>query len=192
MSTPGEKLFRHLSKQPQLNEEEALTLHSRWQFQRRLRRGDYLSAPDKTEQHVWFIAEGVVRIYYPTDAEEVCVGFGYEGNVLNSFPSYFRQKPSVFPIQALAPTIALGISRADFEQLRAQMPGVARFWGDILAWAAIGIIEREAEIATTTPEQRYHNLLERAPHLFQLVPLKYIASYLRIQPETLSRVRAGK
>jgi CRP-like cAMP-binding protein len=190
MITPGEKLFSFLSKQPQLTQEAALHLHEHWRTQRRLRRGDFLCALGKTEQHVWFVAEGVLRLYYPVEEEEVCVGFAYENNVLSSFPSYIRQQPSTFSIQALTDCTVLGISRSDFQQARERWPGVALFWGDLLAFALVGTIEREIEIATTTPEARYHNLLARAPHLFQLVPLKYIASYLRIKPETLSRVRA--
>jgi hypothetical protein len=47
-------------------------------------------------------------------------------------------------------------------------------------------------VHTSTPEQRYARLLERSPHIFQLAPLKYIASYLRIAPETLSRLRSKR
>lgn len=188
MSKPGEQLFQFLSNQPQLSPDEVQALYGHWQFRRQMRRNEFLYAPGKTEQHLWFVAEGVLRIYYPADTEELCVGFAYENNVVSAFPSYLRQQPSEFCLQALTPAVALGIARTDFEQCRRQMPGVARFWGDLLGWAAVGLIEREVEIATTTPEQRYRNLFERAPYLFQLVPLKYIASYLRIQPETLSRV----
>lgn len=189
MSEPGELLFDFLSRQSQLSREEALWLHERWQLQRRLRRGDFLCAPGKIEQHIWFVADGVLRLYYPAGEEEVCVGFAYQNNVVSSFPSYVRQQPSSFSIQALAACTVMGISRSDFQQAREQWPGVARFWGDLLSFVTVGLIEREIEVATTTPEERYNNLLERSPHLFQLVPLKYIASYLRITPETLSRVR---
>ncbi len=190
--TPGEQLFAFLSRQPHLGREAALDLHSHWQTVRRLRRGDFLCAPGKTEQHVWFVAEGVLRLYYPTDKEEVCVGFAYQNNIVSSFPSFIRQQPSSFSIQALGACTVLGISRTDLLQARERWPGVALFWGDLLSFVVVGIIEREIEISTTTPEERYHNLLARSPHIFQLVPLKYIASYLRITPETLSRVRAGK
>ena len=56
-------------------------------------------------------------------------------------------------------------------------------------YADLGKITRETEVLTFTPEERYERLWKRSPHLFQLVPQKYIASYLGMKPETLSRVK---
>ena len=50
-------------------------------------------------------------------------------------------------------------------------------------------LEREIDILTTSPEERYNRVLKRSPKLFQQIPAKYIASYLRMTPETLSRIR---
>jgi hypothetical protein len=50
-------------------------------------------------------------------------------------------------------------------------------------------IEREIDLLITSPSERLNRVLERSPNLFQEVPLKYIASYLRMTPETLSRIR---
>ena len=50
-------------------------------------------------------------------------------------------------------------------------------------------IEREIDILTHSPVERYKRVLERSPQLFQEIPAKYIASYLRMTPETLSRIQ---
>jgi CRP-like cAMP-binding protein len=184
----AEKLVAFFTRQPGMGA-DAAAFAARWQTPRSLKRGDYLCQPGKVEQHLWFIASGVLRLYYPTGDEEICVGFAYENNVVCSFPSFVRQRPSDFSIQALGAVQALGIGRAAFYEAAATWPAVAKFWSTSLEQTLAGIIEREIEVSTTSPETRYRQLLERAPHLFQLVPLKYIASYLRIKPETLSRIR---
>ena len=55
--------------------------------------------------------------------------------------------------------------------------------------ALLGRIEREIDLLTPSPKERYARLLKRSPHVFQLFPHKYIASYLRMTPETLSRLK---
>ncbi|HNL38970.1 MAG TPA: Crp/Fnr family transcriptional regulator [Saprospiraceae bacterium] len=188
---PSEQLLAFLQRVSALSRADALTFASAWQLRRQMKRGDYLCAPGKVEQHVWFVAKGLFRIYYPTEQEEICAGFAYEDTMISSFPSFVRQTPSVFSIQALEKCTVLGIARSDLYAAIERWPAVSRLWSGLLEQVVAGLIEREIEISTTTPEQRYHNLMARAPYLFQRVPLKHIASYLRIKPETLSRVRAG-
>ncbi len=188
---PSEQLLAFLLRHSALAREDALAFASAWQVQRQLKRGEYLCPPGKVEQHVWFVAKGLFRIYYSTEQEEVCAGFAYEDTMVSSFPSFVRQAPSVFSIQALEKCTVLGITRGDLHAAIERWPAVSRLWTGMLELVVAGLIEREIEISTTTPEQRYHNLMARAPYLFQRVPLKHIASYLRIKPETLSRVRAA-
>ncbi|MCE2734433.1 MAG: hypothetical protein LW821_13820 [Flammeovirgaceae bacterium] len=66
---------------------------------------------------------------------------------------------------------------------------IERAWRILQEKALLGKIERETELLTFTPEQRVNRLLQRSPHLFQIIPRKYIASYLRMTPETLSRLK---
>jgi CRP-like cAMP-binding protein len=178
-----------LAQKPGIAPEEALAFALLWQKTKVLSRGDFLCAPGKIEQHVWFVNEGVLRLYYPTETEEICVGFAYTNNIVCSFPSYIRQQPSAFSIQALSKCHVCGISRTDLRMSIEKWPSISRFWTNAVEMALANIIEREIEIHTTSPIERYENLLLRAPHIFQLVPLRYIATYLRIQPETLSRIR---
>ncbi len=64
-------------------------------------------------------------------------------------------------------------------------------WLTILEQLVYQQIERERDLLTASPADRYHRVLERSPQLFQEVPNKYIAAYLRMTPETLSRLKKG-
>jgi CRP-like cAMP-binding protein len=182
-------LLQFLEQQPFLTKEEALQFCLLWHTRRKLRRSEYLNAAGQTERYLWFVANGALRLFFPTAAEEICVGFAYSGGIVTSAPSFIRQAPSSFSVQALRPCILLGISRTQLQDAMAGTPNVARLYAFWLEQSVAGIIEREIEISTTTPEERYQRLLQRSPHIFQWAPLKHIASYLRIRPETLSRVR---
>ena len=63
-----------------------------------------------------------------------------------------------------------------------------RHWRQMTEQALLGRIEREIDLVTNSPKERINRLLQRSPHIFQLFPHKYIASYLRMTPETLSRM----
>jgi hypothetical protein len=58
-----------------------------------------------------------------------------------------------------------------------------------MPWMIIGQLEREVDLLTNDPAERYRRVLNRSPRLFQEVPAKYIANYLRMTPETMSRIK---
>ena len=62
-------------------------------------------------------------------------------------------------------------------------------WKKLLEAFVIQQMERETDLLTTSPEARYQRILKRSPQVFQEIPHKYIASYLRMSPETLSRLK---
>ena len=176
------------SAQIALGEPELEALLGKWNHLRLLNRHEFLARPGEVESSLFFVSEGTMRIYYPNEAEEICVGFAYANTLICSYPSFISQQPSQYYIQALTRTRLLSITRADFYSLFERFPPIERCWRLLEEQALLGKIEREVEMLTFTPEQRYARLLERSPHIFQLFPRKYIASYLRMTPETLSRL----
>ena len=62
-------------------------------------------------------------------------------------------------------------------------------WKQILELLVYQQMEREIDLLTYSPQKRYERVLQRSPQLFQEIPSKYIASYLRMSPETLSRLK---
>lgn len=171
-----------------LSDEDVTALLKAWR-PLKLKRSDFLIAKGDIEQHLYYVVRGSMRICYPNVKEEICVGFAYDNNLICSFPSFINQKPSEYFIQALVGTEVMAIKRRDFFSLFDAHPKIERAWRHLEEAALVGMIEREAELLTFTPEQRYKRLIKRSPHLFQIIPKKYIASYLRMSPETLSRIK---
>lgn len=184
-----EKLSSIFKSKIKLSEEETHALLLTWTHSVELKRNDFLIKKDQTESGLFYVLSGSMRIYYPHQDEEICVGFAYDNNLICSYPSFILHQPSEYYIQALSKTKLIAISRSDFYVLFDNYPKIERAWRMLEEEALLGKIEREVEMLAFTPEERYNRLMERSPHIFQIIPRKYIASYLRMTPETLSRIR---
>lgn len=164
-------------------------LSAQWTVERSLKRNEFLTNIGQTEQHLYWVIEGNLKIYYLHDGEEACVGFAYPETLVCSYPSFIKKKPTQYAIQAIKPCRLIGIQREHFYQLFSQYNELETAWRKLTEEALLGRMDREVEMLTFTPAERFERLFKRSPHIFQLIPHKYIASYLRMSPETFSRVK---
>jgi CRP-like cAMP-binding protein len=183
------RLISIFNSKLRLQESAQADLLKYWTHERELKRNDFLIRKDTTETNLFYVIDGAMRIFFPHDAEEICVGFAYEHSLICSYPSFIQEKPSLYDIQALSKTTVVSISKKNFYSLFEKHRELETVWRMLQEEALIGKIERETEMLTFTPEERFHRLLKRSPQVFQIIPKKYIASYLRMTPETLSRLR---
>lgn len=183
-----QKIADIFNRKVRLTEEELSSFLSLWKEQPSLKRNDFLISKGQVETNLFFVISGTMRIFYPHEDEEICVGFAYDNNLICSYPSFINNSPSAYFIQTLSAVHVAAIPRSQFYKLFDQHQSIERAWRMIEEEALLGKIEREVEMLTFTPEERYKRLVERSPHIFQLIPRKYIASYLRMTPETLSRI----
>lgn len=182
-------LFDVFNQMQPLNEKDRSLLDKYWSEKQQLKRGEYLLRSGQIDRYLYFVEQGSLRVYFPTEnGEEYAVAFGYTGNIFNSVPSFLLEKPSEFAIQALKKSRILKISKQQLLALRAESPNIEKCWQYSMEMGLIGLIERESTILIPDPRVRLKKLLKRTPALFQYVPLKHIASYLRMTPETLSRI----
>lgn len=174
---------------PHLTVAEMDELVSLWYVERKLSRGDLLNPKGHVEHYLYYVVDGTFRLCFETADEEVVVGFGYPDSLLNDAPSFLSGKPNQFYIEAIKSAELIGIHKDDIYAFAEQNKTFAAFWNKMLEYALLAQIEREIDLLTTSPLERYQRLLNRSPHVFQHIPNKHIASYLRMTPETLSRLK---
>lgn len=154
-----------------------------------LNRNEYLSTSGTIDTDIYFIKEGSLKVYVINNGEEQIIRFGYQNNIIVSLDSFLSGKPSDFYIQAIKKSIVKVISKADIMAFLNSDPIYLKLWIAILEDMVLQQIEREKDLLITLPKERYERVLKRSPQLFQEIPNKHIANYLRMKPETLSRLK---
>ncbi len=155
-------------------------------------RGAHVSRIGEVEKHFYIVKSGVQRLSFPHDGEDICLGFSYDGSWSGEYDSFVSRKPSRIDVLAITDSVLFGIRYDDLQRSFNELPAMARFGRLILEELLVGRTTREIEQLSLSAGQRYQRLVDRSPQLLQLVPQKDIASYLRMKPETFSRLRAKR
>lgn len=154
-----------------------------------INRNEYLIEEGAIEEHLYFIEEGTLRVFTVTEGEEQVIRFGYPGSIIAALDSFLSGKPTIFNLQAIKKCRLKSIQVESFNKLIQSSPENTALYLFILKQFVLQQIEREEDLLTNSPEVRYQRVLKRSPRLFQEIPGKHIASYLRMTPETLSRLK---
>jgi len=160
-----------------------------WDREIQLERNEYLKVKGSIDTNIYLVINGSLRIFVIDEYEEHTIRFGYKDNLIASLDSFLNEQPSDFYIQALKKTTVKSINKQKFSSLIKSSPDNKTIWLNILESFVLQQMERERDILTSSPIERYRRVLTRSPQLFQEIPNKYIASYLRMTPETLSRIK---
>ena len=160
-----------------------------WEKEISLKRNEYLKKPGTVDTNIYFIKSGSLQILLETEEDDITFRFAYEGNIISALDSFLSQKPSDFAIKAIKKSEVKVMRKELFDEFISSSSDNLQLWQRILSTIILEMGEREKDLLLYSPEKRYQRVLERTPALFQLVPAKYIASYLRMTPETLSRIR---
>jgi CRP/FNR family transcriptional regulator, anaerobic regulatory protein len=144
---------------------------------------------NKICREIGFINSGAFRIYYLSDGKEINTHFAFENEFVVDYDSFLQQKPSRYFIQALEDAEIVTFNLETLQMAYNKSQNWERF-GRIMAEFSYKITTKRVEsFLFLDGEQRYKQLLETEPHLFERVPLYHIASYLGLERETLSRLR---
>lgn len=142
--------------------------------------------------YIFFIENGVARIYYYKHGKEITEWIALDNQFFLSITSFFQRTPSHLIIQTIEPSEVYGIHYDDFMRLADKYHEVERLLRKMVTGSLIFSQERMDSIQFESAQQRYERLLKKAPEIIQRVPLTYIASFLGITLETLSRIRSHK
>jgi CRP/FNR family transcriptional regulator, anaerobic regulatory protein len=160
--------------------------------ERSLKKKDHFLREGEICKTIGFITKGYIRLYYLHEGEDITKDFNFETNFCGSNASFTTQTPAHFNIIAMEDLTIQEISRHDLYKLYDKYKSLERFGRLMMESMFDRKEQREAAFLKHDAQKRYDDLLNLYPQITQRVPLKYIASYLGISAETLSRLRAVK
>ena len=149
-----------------------------------------LEEQGKIPRCLYFISSGFVRLfYYDDNGGEATTHVGSPNGFITSFLSFIHQKQSKENVACITDCALLKISHSALVTLIDKSENFKKFSLIIFEQAIASTETRANDLATLTAEQRYKKLLEEQPMILQNVPIRQIASFLGIKPESLSRIR---
>ncbi len=143
------------------------------------------------ENNICFIEKGIVRLVIPNiDLEkEITLGFSFENEFVSAYDSFLTQTPSLYQLETLSDTSIWSITYNDLQYVYSNTNvgnAIGRYYAEKLFLIKS---KREQALLHQTAEERYLKLFEERPNLIKELPLKYIASYIGVTPQALSRIR---
>jgi CRP/FNR family transcriptional regulator, anaerobic regulatory protein len=183
------KLQAHFAQNFHLT--EALkTLFEQYFIPLQVPKNTVIEEESKIPQHLYFINEGYLRsFYYDNDGDEVTTFLATPSHYVADFLSLSQQKKSNENIEAITDCQLLKVHRDDFMKIIEQNEHFKAYSLKIFEQAFSAMNKRANDLATLTAEQRYSQLLKNQGLILQNVPIQYIASFLGIKPQSLSRIR---
>jgi CRP-like cAMP-binding protein len=173
-----------------LQEKEKISEKFRPFFLRRKK--DLLRSGDICKD-IAFVNRGCVRSYaIDENGHEHVLQLAFENHWISDLYSFLLHEPTTLFIEAIEDSKLLLISNEHLEQLYTEVPKMERFFRILIQRAYVTTLQRLEESFSEPAAVRYNALIEKNPNLLQRVPLIFIASYLGITPESLSRIRKQK
>jgi CRP-like cAMP-binding protein len=183
------QFLQHLNNYVQLSTEAQDALYSCLE-EVTYNKNEYLVTEGKVCRYLYFLQDGALRGFYNLEGKEITYWFAFEEDFVTSFYSFISQKPAVENIQLLEGSILYRISKDQLNTLMASHHEIERLVRIAYEKYYLRLEERFINAQFKTATERYQDLLQQSPHILERVPLGYIASYLGISQETLSRVRS--
>ena len=183
-----EQIKKHFQQLVDISEED-------WQFfaskliKSSFKKKDAILRTGQVENYLSFIEQGMVRFFIPEETKDITFAFAFENNFVSAYDSFLTQTPCAYNIEALSNTILWQVSFNQLQEIYAKTTvgnTIGRLASEDLFLKKSA---RELSLLNDTAEERYLKLFSERPELIQKIPLKYLASYIGITPQALSRIR---
>ena len=142
-------------------------------------------------KNIYFIDHGLIRQYYHKKGKEVTEHLGEDHTIFMCIESLFKEEPTRLQVEALEQTVVYAMPKQKLEQIALHNVNIQMMYHKILEESLI-ISQIHADLMRfESAQERYKKLCKQNPQVAMRAPLVYIANYLQMTPETLSRVRAA-
>ncbi|MEL6252468.1 MAG: Crp/Fnr family transcriptional regulator [Bacteroidota bacterium] len=157
-----------------------------------LKKGGYFLQAGQVCRKVAYLEKGAIFYYEEIEGEVKVCDFAFEGDWLTQYKSMLGKIPSLLSIRTLEDSIVYELALEKMEALIKAIPGAGIIRSTLAEKYFTESADRAASLANLKAEERYHKLLEEKPQIMNRVPQYYVASYLGIKPQSLSRIRAAR
>lgn len=157
----------------------------------RFQKGKTILSKGEVSKYIYYIHQGLVRQFYHKNNKEVTEHLAVDGNIFMSIQSLFQEVPTGMNIVAIENTVVYALPKAELEMVALHSNNIQILYRKILEESLI-LSQIHADLVRfETAHDRYARFCKLMPKVALRAPLVYIASYLQMTPETLSRVRAN-
>ena len=157
----------------------------------KFQKGEVILKEGETCTNIYWVVKGLVRQFYYKNGKELTEYMATENTIFMSIESLFKEEPSSQQIQAIEPTILFALPKKGLEREAVRNVNIQMLYRKILEESLIISQVHADMLRFESAQERYAKLVKRSPQLVLRAPLVYIASYLQMTPETLSRVRTS-
>ena len=183
------KIKKNIESIISLNEDE-FRLFSRFFETKRLDKNDFFLREGQVCDYIGFINNGVLIYFKSMDnGNEITTDFAFECEWVTNNLSRINNTPSLLNIKAIEYTELLVIRQSVLSDLYIKIPKLERLGRILIEQAYIKITQQNIDLQVLTAKERYENMLNKHPNIFQKVQQYHIANYLGIAPKSLSRIR---
>ena len=153
------------------------------------KRKEVITKEGQPEKFLYFVVDGVQRVYYLDDLQrEATLVFTYAPSFGGVLDSFLLQQPSKYHYETLTPSVFLRTSASEIQKLTSESQAVQMLIQKGINHSFSGLMERMTELQCFSSEEKFRKLLSRSPHILNLVPHKYLANYIGIDPTNFSKL----
>ena len=154
-------------------------------------KGELILSEGEICRNIYYIEKGLVRQFYFKKGKDVTEHMAPEGEIIMCIESLFKEEPTHLQVEALEPVLTYALPKAKLEEDSLHKVTIQILYRKILEESLINSQIHADLVRFETAQDRYQKLCKLSPQLTLRAPLVYVASYLQMTPETLSRVRSN-
>ena len=154
-------------------------------------KGEKILQEGEVCRNISYIEKGLIRQFYIKNGKEVTEHLGVDHSIFMCIESLFKEEPSRLQVEALEPTLVYALPKAQLEKAAIHNVNIQMLYRKILEESLIQSQVHADLMRFETATNKYKRLCEQNPQVVLRAPLTYIANYLQMTPETLSRIRSG-
>lgn len=154
-------------------------------------KGQMILSEGEICKHVYYIERGLIRQFYFKNGKQITEHLGEDRSIFMCIESLFREEPTKLQVEAIEPTWVYALPKQKLEQVALHNVNIQILYRKILEESLITSQVHADLVRFETAQARYKRICKLSPQVILRAPLVYIASYLQMTPETLSRVRSS-